>query len=117
MPAVVRVEEAAASAPYRYFPSMAAAQRHRLPTADQLQDWCRHAGLANVYLTHVTRPVRIVAGLVEHRVHVEIAHRYPEITPDELSGGLQQLHEDEQQHGGPWHEPRTHTIVIAHVRH
>jgi hypothetical protein len=92
---------------------MATAQHRRLPTADQLHDWNQHAGLTDICVTHLTRPMNIDADILEQRVRAEIPHRYPEISTDELTAGLQQLRADQQQHDGPWHEPRTHTVVIA----
>jgi ubiquinone/menaquinone biosynthesis C-methylase UbiE len=106
-------DDAASSAPYRYFPTMATAQQQRLPTTGQMQDWSQRAGLTRVSVTGVRRPMHIDADALEARVRDEIPHRYPEISPAELSTGLQQLRADQQQRGGPWHEPRTHTIVTA----
>jgi ubiquinone/menaquinone biosynthesis C-methylase UbiE len=106
-------EVAAASAPYRYFPTMATAQHRRLPTAGQLRDWSQQAGLTDTSVRRITRPMKIDADSLEKRVREETPHRYPEIGAEELSAGLQQLSADQQQHGGPWHEPRAHTVVIA----
>lgn len=94
--------------PTQHFPAMAAAQHRRLPTTGQLQDWSHHAGLTAICVTHAACPMHIDADVVEGHVRDEIPHRYPEITADELSAGLQQLRADQQQPGGPWHELRTH---------
>jgi ubiquinone/menaquinone biosynthesis C-methylase UbiE len=106
-------EDAAVTAPYRYFPKMAAAQRRRLPATARLARWCQQAGLTDTAINPVTRPMAIDADRLEKRVREEIPHRYPDIGATELSDGLQQLHADQQRHGGPWHEPRTHTLMTA----
>jgi SAM-dependent methyltransferase len=106
-------EDPALTAPYRYFPNMAAAQRRRLPATARLDGWCHQAGMTSTTISRVTRPMAIDADKLEKRVREEIPHRYPDIGATELSDGLQQLHADQQRHGGPWHEPRTHTLMAA----
>lgn len=109
----IEPDTAAASAPYRYFPTMAAAQYRRLPASGQMLDWSHQAGLIDVAIRHVTRPMKIDGEHLEKRVRDEIPYRYPEIRRDELSVGLRQLRADQQRYGGPWHEPRAHTMVVA----
>ncbi|MBO0884474.1 MAG: methyltransferase domain-containing protein [Mycobacterium sp.] len=106
-------EDAAVTAPYRYFPHMAAAQRRRMPAVARLDGWCRQAGLTDTAISQVTRPMAIDADALEKRIYEERPHRYPDISATELTEGMQQLRIDQDRHGGPWYESRVHTLMTA----
>lgn len=109
----VSPDVAADSAQYRFFPSMVAAQRMRLPSTERLRECLRHAGLADISVAEVARDIEVRADRIERDITRQAPVRYPEMSAGELAAGLQRLRSEARSHNGSWMETRTSTILVG----
>jgi len=104
----VSPEDAAESVPYRFFPTIAAAQRDRMPATTRLTDWASGAGFNQLSVQRIEREIRINTDQLEQQIRADVPARYPDVTSAELAAGLRQLHADATQQIA-----RIATVVIA----
>lgn len=109
----VAPEDAAGSLPYRLFPTMAATQLDRMLSIQQLETWATDAGFTALHLERFVRHRTLDADRLTALVLREAADRYPDMSPEELQHGLQQLRQERHRASGQWVELRVATILRA----
>lgn len=103
----VAPDDAAAWVPHRWFPTVAEAQRRRMPSVDTLREECVDAGLSVVAISTVERDRTIVAAAAEQSVHHEVLARY-ELSKAEIDAGFAHLREADGERYA-----RRHTLIVA----
>jgi ubiquinone/menaquinone biosynthesis C-methylase UbiE len=89
----VTPEDAAAWKPHRFFPSVARAQKARMPPIAELTHLLARAGFGDVATEAVERARQIPLPQIEQSFRTEVADRFPFLSPAELRDGLARLRE------------------------
>ncbi|HMF03843.1 MAG TPA: methyltransferase domain-containing protein [Acidimicrobiia bacterium] len=88
----VTPDDAAAWIPHRFFPSVAGAQRARMPPIAELTRLLAQAGFSDVGSEAVERARHVPLEDIEASFRTEVADRFPFLSPAELEDGLARLH-------------------------
>ena len=88
----VTPDDAAAWIPHRFFPSVARAQRARMPPIAELTRLLARAGFSDVESEAVERARHVPLEDIEASFRTEVADRFPFLSPAELEDGLARLH-------------------------
>jgi SAM-dependent methyltransferase len=105
--------DAAGSLPYRLFPTIAAAQRARMPGIPMIKSWASAAGFVDLSIERLVRDRPIDPEQLASAVISDATTRYPELGDDEQRRGLRLLREEAARRSGDWAEERTTTLVRA----
>lgn len=105
--------DAAATLPYRLFPTMAAAQLTRLPDLSEIMGWIAAAGFGESASRRVMRDRTLDPEHLAAAVAADMEVRYPELGADELRQGLRELRAEAARHPRMWIESRATTLVRA----
>lgn len=104
-------EDAAQSLPYRFFPTMARAQRRRMPRVEEILRWVRGADFASSSIERISRRQQIDLADLETSLVADRESRYPEMSIDELTTGLDALRGELARQPGQRFLERTTTVI------
>jgi SAM-dependent methyltransferase len=106
-------DDAVGRVPTRYLPSMAAADKGRMPTIASIVEWLATSGFVDITVTRHDRNAVLDLANEERAVRTEVEARYPMVSRVELEAGIDRMRADAVAVSGDWIDPRPTMVIVA----